>query len=259
MSSYGAGFRLAMGTLTIIPVGEIGTVTPPVARVAMTAAPMAAVPVAVAVGGVVAAGAELALPPLVTGALAVAAAGLCSRGMHLDGLADTVDGLAAGWDRERALAVLRRGDVGPMGAAALVVVLLVQAAGLAMLAGVPYGWLVAAAAVVASRAACAAACARGVPAARPDGLGAAVCGSVPAAAVLAGWLVVTALVAGASRLSGSGWAAGPAAVAAAAVVVALAIRAARRTFGGVTGDVIGAVIELALTGLLVVLTAGGWR
>ena len=76
--------------------------------------------------------------------------------MHLDGLADVVDGLGAGWDRERALEVMRRGDMGPMGAAAIVLVLLVQAAAVAHLLG--EGWrgaLVVAALVAASRAVCA--------------------------------------------------------------------------------------------------------
>ena len=41
-----------------------------------------------------------------------------TRAMHLDGLADTVDGLGSGWDRERALAIMARGDVGPMGVVA---------------------------------------------------------------------------------------------------------------------------------------------
>src|SRR5205085_6995031 len=105
---------------------------------------------------------------------------LASRGLHLDGLADTADGLASSYDRERALAVMRRGDVGPAGAATLGLVLLVQVAALADLVS-PGGWsaaVVPAVAVVLSRCVLALVCARGVPAARPEGLGATVASSV---------------------------------------------------------------------------------
>ena len=68
------------------------------------------------------------LPELVVGLLVVGTLALGSRGMHLDGLADTVDGLGSGWDRDRALKIMRRGNTGPMGAAALVIMIGLQAA-----------------------------------------------------------------------------------------------------------------------------------
>ena len=68
------------------------------------------------------------LPELVVGLLVVGTLALGSRGMHLDGLADTVDGLGSGWDRNRALKIMRRGNTGPMGAAALVIMIGLQAA-----------------------------------------------------------------------------------------------------------------------------------
>ena len=63
------------------------------------------------------------------GLLVVTVLALGSRAMHLDGLADTVDGLGSGWDRKRALQVMRLGDIGAMGAVALVIVIGLQAAG----------------------------------------------------------------------------------------------------------------------------------
>ncbi len=109
-----------------------------------------------------------------------------SRAMHLDGLADTADGLAAGYDRERALEVMRRGDTGPAGAAALVLTLLVQVACLAALLTSAVGATLAGVALLASRLA-PALCARlGVPAARRGGpRGQAVAGSCAGATAAA--------------------------------------------------------------------------
>ncbi|MCE1180133.1 MAG: adenosylcobinamide-GDP ribazoletransferase [Micrococcales bacterium] len=254
-----AALRLALGTLTVVPSGDIGEVTRPVAGRAMALAPVASLPLGAGVGAVCAVGDLAGLPPLVTGAIAVGALGLLTRGMHLDGLADTVDGSGAGWDRDRALEVMRRGDVGPMGAAAITVVLLAQAASFGAIAAHGLGWLVAAAAVVVSRSACAAACRRGIPSARPDGMGSLVAQSVSTVGVTLSALVGLAALASTAVLAGASLWLPVAAWLAAAVAVLLLLRHARRVFGGVTGDVIGAAIETALTALVVVLAAStGW-
>ena len=65
----------------------------------MVLAPLAALPLGLAVAAVVLAGHWLGLPPLVTALLAIGAAVLGNRAFHLDGLSDTVDGLAASYDR----------------------------------------------------------------------------------------------------------------------------------------------------------------
>ena len=159
--------RMALGTLTALPVPPPRRLDAPVPGRAMLLAPAAGlVPGLAALAAV--AGADVAgLSPLVAATLGVAALALTTRGLHLDGLADTADGLAASYDRDRALAVMKRGDVGPAGLATVVLVLLVQVAALAQ--AVTASSVTVLVAAVAARTAVPLACARGVPAARPDG------------------------------------------------------------------------------------------
>ena len=115
------GLRLAVGTLTVIPSGPV-EVSPASARAAMLLAPAATLPLAVAAGGATATP-SLGVPPSIAAVLVLVVLAVGSRALHLDGLADTVDALGGGWTRERALTILRSGDVGPMGVVALVLVL----------------------------------------------------------------------------------------------------------------------------------------
>ncbi len=248
---------LAVGTLTAVPVPAPSRVD---RRVAGTALALAVVP-ALLTGTVgaaaVAAGSGLGLPPALAAVAAVAAVALAGRGLHLDGLADTADGLAASHDRERALAVMRTGDVGPLGAATLVLVLLAQvtALGEAVAAGAATGAAAVVVAVLAGRTVLPLLCVLPWPAARADGLGAAVAGTVRLLPALAAAGVALALAAGLAAAGGVA-----AGVGVAAVVVgwvgglAVAAHAVRR-LGGTTGDVLGAAVEAATTGALVVLAA----
>ncbi|HEX5862282.1 MAG TPA: adenosylcobinamide-GDP ribazoletransferase [Nocardioides sp.] len=247
MSRAADGARLALGTLTVLPVRPPRRVDRSVGAVAMVLAPVAALPLAAGVGVVVWL-ADQALPPLLVAALALGALALGSGGLHLDGLADTADGLAAPGDRERRLQVMRAGDVGPVGAVTLVLVLLVQASALAEVVATRGGVgaaVTAGLAVLISRTALTLACLEGIAAARGDGLGVAVAGSVPRPAglsVLVGVGAVAWLVDGVPGL---------AAVALTAVAAGVVLWRAWRRLGGVTGDVLGACVELALAAGLV--------
>ena len=106
---------------------------------------------------------------------------LLTRGLHLDGLADTADGLGPLRDRERALEVMRSGDVGPFGVATLVLTLLLQVACAAALLAADDGWLALWAAVVVARLAMARTGLPGVAVAAGSSLGRAVAGTVPRA------------------------------------------------------------------------------
>ena len=246
--------RLAIGTLTRLPTPPPRTVDHRTAGRAMLLAPLTAViPAAVVLllHGLVVAG---WLPAYLAAALAVAAVAWWSRGLHLDGLADTADGLAAGYDRDRSLEVMRRSDIGPTGVVSIVLVLLVQVTALGSLLGSRWG--LAAAALLASRQVLALACRRGVPAARPDGLGATVSGTLSIPATVASTVVMLVVGAGLGLLGGGPWYGGGLVVAAAALAAWAVVAIARRRLGGITGDVLGAVVELALAaGLLVAALA----
>jgi adenosylcobinamide-GDP ribazoletransferase len=241
------GFRLAFTTLTVLPV-RAGRVDRATAAVAMSLAPLPGALIGLAVAGVLAAGEWAGAPPLLAAALATAAGVLLTRGLHLDGLADTVDALGSYRRGAAALEIMKKPDIGPFGVAAVVLTLLVQTAALTAvpLWAVPVAW-------AAGRLAVPVACRRGVPAARPHGLGALVAGTVPVAvAVLGAVLVVAAAV---PAVPGRPWQ-GPAAVAASLLVVVPLVRHAVRRFGGVTGDVLGAGVEVGTTVALVVSVLG---
>ena len=240
--------RLAFGTLTVLPV-RAPTVDRETAGRAMVLAPL--------VGLVLALVASLPLlladvSPLLAAALAVGVLALLTRGLHLDGLADTADGLGSGRPASGALEVMRKSDIGPFGVVTLVLVLLIQVAALAQLVTEGHGAAARVAAVVTSRLALPLACLRRVPSARPDGLGATVVGSVTGAMAAVAVVLGLVFVVGAAVLAG----APVVAVAAPAGLLAgllLGGHAVRR-FGGVTGDVLGAVVEATFTASLVLLS-----
>lgn len=149
----GRGLLLAVGTLTALPVRAVLGVTPGVATGALVLAPVAVLPLGVALGALLWVGGRTTLPPLAVAfvALGVVAAG--NRALHLDGLSDVADGLTASYERERSLAVMKGGTAGPAGVAAVVLVLCVQAAALTAFVGDVSSAVVAGAAVCASRAA----------------------------------------------------------------------------------------------------------
>lgn len=251
----GDGLRLSVGTLTALPVPPPRRVDGQVAAVAMLLAGVPGLLLGGLAAGTLTVASAVGAPPLVAAALTVGALALATRGLHLDGLADTADGLAASREQDQALAVMRRGDVGPAGAATLVVTLLLQAGALAGTlgsAGTVTAAAVTASAVVAGRSVLAGACLRGVPAARASGLGAAVAGTVPPAAALAAGVVTLGTMAVAGAAAGLAWWQLPGAAAAGWAAAAWLVAACVRRLGGVTGDVLGAAVEAAVTAALVV-------
>lgn len=245
-----AGLRLAVGLLTIIPVRPPEQIGRSEARTAMLLAPLAVLPVALAAALLGWGAGLLGLPTLLAGTLAVALIAVGTRAMHLDGLADTTDGLGSGKDAAAALAIMRRGDIGPMGTVALVLVLITQVLAAAAILDRPLGWVQLTVLLCYSRAALAVGCLAAVPSARAEGLGALVAGSVPAWAAGLAWGAGFALAGAAGLLAGQAWwwaCTGP--VLAALACGWLLARCVRR-LGGITGDVLGALVEVAATVLV---------
>lgn len=194
--------------------------------------------------GVATAGARL-VSPLTGAVLAVALLAALTRGLHLDGLADTADGLGPLRGRERALQVMRQGDVGPFGVVTLLLTVLLQVAAAAALLETDGGWTAIAAAPLVARLAMARTGLAGVPMAEGSALGRSVAGTV-SARWLAGWVFVTAaLLTVADQAL-------VAAAAAGLVGAELLLRRAHVRLGGVTGDVMGAMGETAATVTLLV-------
>lgn len=243
---------LATGTLTAVRVPPPARVDRPVAGLAMVLAPLAVLPLGVAAGALALLGSWLGLPPLAVAYVVVLALALGTRAFHWDGLADTADGLTASYSPERSLEVMRTGPVGPAGVVAVVLVAGLQAAALASVIRHEHGWLALGLLVCASRSCLAVACVRGVPAARADGLGAQVIGSVPVLGALASLVLAVVLVALAGAALGSVWPLLVGVVLMLAAVVALVLRCVRR-LGGITGDVLGAAVEVSFA--VLVLTA----
>src|SRR5581483_3345198 len=74
------------------------------------------------------------LPALVTAAIAVLAGVLATGALHLDGLADTADGLGGGRTPEDSLRIMRDHAVGAYGVVAIALVLAIKLAAIAALA-----------------------------------------------------------------------------------------------------------------------------
>jgi len=249
----GHGVRFAFGTLSVLRV-RVDRWDRETGGRAMVLAPVVGL-----VLGVLAAGAGALVAwrggGLLGAVAAVAVLAGLTRGLHLDGLADVADGLGSGKPAEDALRIMKQSDIGPFGVLTLTLVLLAQVAALAgqFTSSPVRGALAVLTAAVTARCALAWGCLRSVPAARPGGLGAMVASTVrplAAAGVTAAAAVVLAL---------AGWSEGwwalryPLAVAVGAACAWALLRRCVRRFGGITGDVLGAMAETAATGALVVL------
>ncbi|MBI2873754.1 MAG: adenosylcobinamide-GDP ribazoletransferase [Firmicutes bacterium] len=161
---------------------------------------------------------------------------MITGGLHLDGLADTWDAFGAGPDREKRMRILSDSRIGPLGAAALVFVVGLDWSILASLPSSFRFWSLAAAAGAGRWAAVL--IAGSYSPAKESGLGSYFIKAVSPRRMVWATAVVLAL----SWLAVP--VAGPAILAAAGIVAYGVGHRLARGFGGMTGDLLGTVIEL---------------
>jgi adenosylcobinamide-GDP ribazoletransferase len=181
-------------------------------------------------------------PPLVGAVLLVTIWKAVTGGIHLDGLADSLDGLA-GPDPIRRLAIMRDSRIGVFGAVGLILCLLLAVTALADLPVSVRARLVVLAPVV-GRVAPLLVGGWLRPATPGQGLGAAFLAGLSRWAgplwCLAGLALGTAVLGPwGAVVAGGAW-----------MVAILGAGFAARRLGGLTGDVLGAIVELAEVGVL---------
>jgi adenosylcobinamide-GDP ribazoletransferase len=241
-----AGLAVALRYLTIVPFPARAGAEPAALGRAAVWFPL----IGLGLGLVVAAGERVlgkVFPPLLDSLLAVTLWKLLTGGLHLDGLADCLDGVV-GRDAADRLRIMRDSRIGAFGAIGLILFLLLEVAAVTELTGATR-WRTLAAAPAVARA-MPPLVAWIFPAARPLGQGAMF------RAGLTRTPVVIALLLGGGIASAALGAAGLL-VFALITLSGLALgRFFTRRIGGVTGDVLGAVIETAE--LIALLTIVAW-
>ncbi len=259
-----SSLRVAVSLFTTIPAGVSGMLDDDVAARAILWLPA----IGLLLGGA-GAGVMLAVCTfnptspgrLLGAALGVAVIAVLTGGLHLDGLADTADGLGSRRPAADALEIMRRSDIGPMGVGALVLGLLIQVAAVAAIPRLPLAVAALILAEVTGRVSVVVATSS--PAARPGGFGALVADRTTAAeraltvgalacAVAAAGITVGGLTPGGPTTGTALAVRGLAATFAGLFAGWLLQRTARRRLGGTTGDVFGAILQVSATGVLVV-------
>lgn len=187
------------------------------------------------------------LHPLACAFMGVIAMAWMTGALHEDGLADFADGMG-GRDKQRRLEIMRDSRIGSFGVLALIFAVGIKAAILAGLQGPGIAWAAFAAAAAMSRAVMAP-CMTLLRPARADGLGKSA--GRPDALVSAQSLAIGAVAAGILL----GWQLGLAALAAALAAFLAVGWLARSRLGGYTGDVLGALQQVAEIFILLVVGA----
>ncbi len=183
----------------------------------------------------------------ISAALALAFWVVLTGGLHLDGLADCFDGMFHASNPERRLQIMKDPHTGAFGVIGLILVLLIKfsvltslsstrATGAILLSASFARWCV----LLAGK----------QPPARPDGLGADFAAGLRTHAIILGGLIPLGLAVW------LGWI-GFFALGLGLLVTALILFMAKKNLGGITGDVLGMIIELVETVVLLTFAFGG--
>lgn len=238
--------RLAIAFLTIIPIrSRGGAIRPADLAASRFAYPAVGGAIGLALAALSSGLDRLGTSPAPAAFLLVAAGVAITGGLHLDGLADTADGLFLGGGPERRLAVMRDPHVGSFGVLALVLAILGKYAALSGLSGRARSLAILGASAL-SRALILVAAGL-APYARREGTGRPLVEATTPRDALGAAVLVLALGPAFARLPG---------LVASGAVLGLAwafTRFANRRLGGITGDILGALVEMGELTFLVVL------
>lgn len=236
--------QIAFSLLTTLPVPAPADWKPGDSGRAAGWYPLVGLMVGLLVAGVHGLG-GLVFPPLVTGALALTAWVTLTGGLHLDGLADCADGLFYPGAPEKRLEIMKDPRLGAFGGLGLGLALLLKFSALASLTPAMLPGLLLAAALARW-------CilpAGLLPMAKPGGMGADFAAGLRKTSLLWGGLIPLGL---ALSLGSSGLLALTLGLLAAFGVLTLA----KNRLGGVTGDVLGLLVEGVEMVVLLVFTIG---
>lgn len=189
---------------------------------------------------------------LVAAVIVVGVEIMLTAGLHIDGLLDSADGMAAfsKSGRERALEIMKVGNSGPSAFATGFITLFLQVAALSMAIanGLSVNWIICG---LMARLVVVLSCRVGAKPARPDGLGNPFIGSIGLLSLIgsvASYLVIIFILGVGQQYS--------------RIVVAVLVsliygevlkRVAEKRFGGLTGDFLGSFLEKTRTISLLIL------
>jgi len=237
----GSAFLFAIQFLTRLPVSVKADLTPVVLGRSVLFYPV----VGAVIGFILwlVAKQAVAVDPMVVAAFVLALWVAITGGLHLDGLADCTDGWIGGQgDRDKTLAIMKDPNAGPMAVIALVLLLILKLSAIAAL--IKTGSLVALFVAPIMGRAIVPALMMSAPYLRKDGLGKSMVENLPEKAAR---LVIVAVLLGGAVLSG------PLLIIGAVFFGLLLRKLFLKVFGGFTGDVYGAAVEL--TELFILLGA----
>ena len=126
------GLRRALGFLTIYPLRATDTWTPETLGSSMVYYPLVGLFIGLALW-VLSVLLSKVVPISIVSVLLLGCLEVMTGGLHLDGLADTIDGLSGGYSREETLQIFKDPHVGTMAVVGVVLVLLLKYASLNVL------------------------------------------------------------------------------------------------------------------------------
>lgn len=230
--------RLALGFLTVIPVQEIGEYMPGDLGRAAGWFPWIGAMIGFFVAGVYYGLSQL-FPPVLAAAISTAAWIVITGGLHLDGLADSCDGLLNASNKQRRLEIMKDPRLGTFGGIGLILMILLK---FVCLYSLPVNSLWFVLPLAAGLGRWLLLWAGKQPLARANGMGVDFASGLNRKVFISGGMAIILLSAMAGYMAG--WR-GLASIAIIHLTAWLIFKAAKSRLGGMTGDIFGLLVELS--------------